>query len=290
MAPLSVALRRRFPVVVLGVLAFAALLHARALVALVSSALAPPFALAAVDPTPPALADSHHAISADAILARNPFDSETGSLLAVAQPSGMAPPASCNGVKVTAIVASSDPEWSFASLTLDGAAKPVLRRRGDEVVFIGYDRVWLTRGGGICWAKMFDHARTPQPASPQPHAKPNDTLLYGITKTGGTSYAIDRSVRDTVFGDASEIMKSLVVRPEKQGDEVVGIRLVGVRPDSVLGAIGLEGGDVLRSVNGYELTAPEKLLDAYAHLATATKLRVVITRGGRLLELDYEIK
>jgi general secretion pathway protein C len=71
---------------------------------------------------------------------------------------------------------------------------------------------------------------------------------------------------------------------------VIGIRLVGVRPDSVLGALGLEPGDVLRSVNGFELTSPERMFDAYARLSTAPRLHLAITHSGRPMEIDYEVR
>ena len=40
-------------------------------------------------------------------------------------------------------------------------------------------------------------------------------------------------------------MKSARIVPEKEGDKVVGIRLFGIRPDSLLGTLGIENGDRL---------------------------------------------
>jgi general secretion pathway protein C len=84
-------------------------------------------------------------------------------------------------------------------------------------------------------------------------------------------------------------MKSRVV-PEKVGDRVVGVRLLGVRPGSVLAMIGLESGDRLETINGFSVATPTEALEAYARLRVAERLIVQITRNGRPLELDYTIR
>jgi general secretion pathway protein C len=84
-------------------------------------------------------------------------------------------------------------------------------------------------------------------------------------------------------------MKARVV-PEKQGDRVIGLKLLGVKPDSVLGLIGLANGDTLTSINGYDMTDPQKMLDAYAKLMRADKLTASVIRGGKPVTLDIAIK
>ncbi len=83
------------------------------------------------------------ATSADPILARNPFDSQTGPLIGtgIELPNGEGPQVDmsdpmnappCDGVKVLIIAASSDPDWSFAALQApaseEHAASPRRRR------------------------------------------------------------------------------------------------------------------------------------------------------------------
>jgi len=70
----------------------------------------------------------------------------------------------------------------------------------------------------------------------------------------------------------------------------VGIRLFGVRPDTLLGALGLENGDRLQSINGFDMASPEKVLEAYARLRTADHLIVQVNRRGQNVNIDFDIK
>ena len=71
---------------------------------------------------------------------------------------------------------------------------------------------------------------------------------------------------------------------------MVGIRLFGVRPDSLLGTLGLENGDRLSSINGFEVSDPQRALEAYARLRTADRLSVSINRKGKPMTIDFNIK
>ena len=72
--------------------------------------------------------------------------------------------------------------------------------------------------------------------------------------------------------------------------KVVGIRLFGVRPDTLLGTLGMENGDRLEKINGFDMTSPESALEAYARLRTADKLTVSLNRRGQETNVDYNIK
>jgi general secretion pathway protein C len=253
------------------------------------------------------------ATSADPILARNPFDSVTGPLLRglddnnpVAAPVDLSDPMNaptCDSVKVLIIAASSDPEWSFAALQAPGDPKSVLRRRGGdfngkEVKFVGWDRVWLTSNGQLCQVSMFNPTAPPvttplASAAPPPAggagAVPDD-IKKGIQRLSATEFNVDRGIVDKILENQAELMKQARIVPEQENGKVVGIRLFGVRNDTLLGALGMENGDRLQSINGFDMTSPEKALEAYARLRTADHMTVQINRKGSNMNLDYNIK
>ena len=101
---------------------------------------------------------------------------------------------------------------------------------------------------------------------------------------------LERSVVDQILENQAELMRSARIVPEKEGDKVVGIRLFGVRPDSLLGTLGLQNGDRLQSINGFEMSDPQKALEAYARLRSADKLSVNVQRKGSPMTLDFNIK
>jgi general secretion pathway protein C len=258
-----------------------------------------------------------HSTSAEKILGRNPFDSVTGPLNSqpielptaegAAQQAGPdmsdpmnAPP--CEGVKVLVIAASSDPEWSFAAFQNGADPKSVLRRRGGEVGtktvrFVGWDRVWLSTGPQLCQASMF----APPPAAsaaPPPAAAPaaggpgslDPAIAKGIQKVSATEFNVDRGVVDKILENQADLMRQARIVPEQENGKMVGIRLFGVKPETLLGVLGMENGDRLQTINGFDMTSPEKALEAYARLRTADHLTVQVNRKGANTNLDYNIK
>jgi general secretion pathway protein C len=86
-------------------------------------------------------------------------------------------------------------------------------------------------------------------------------------------------------------MRSARIVPEKGPDgKTVGIRLFGIRPDTLLGSLGLQNGDRIETINGFNMASPEDALNAYARLRSANKLAVKLTRRGQPTTLDLNIK
>lgn len=313
-------LKRHFWAPTLGLTAIASFFGARGASNLFGVSLgvddkqlaAPPMSTKAV-PMPGNV--SQKATSAEPILARNPFDSQTGPLLprgggdeATAAPVDMSDPFNappCDGVKVLIIAASADPDWSFAALSAPGDAKSVLRRRGGdfngkEVKFVGWDRVWLSGGGQLCQASMFAPPTAPS-TTPAPVAAPApmpaggagavpDDIKKGIQRVSATEFNVDRGIVDKILENQAELMKQARIVPEQENGKVVGIRLFGVRPDTLLGTLGMENGDRLQAINGFDMTSPEKALEAYARLRVADHLTVQVNRKGSNMNLDYNVK
>jgi len=329
-------LKRHFWVVILSFVTVAAFFHAQAVTQIIGFRLAPDEKqLAAIPsatrrfPMPGGSASGGRVLSAATILSRNAFDSVTGpldeDLLKLNMPDAgpIAAPLDdgdpmhapiCEGIKVVAIAASTDPDWSFATfqplvaasgtpLTATGAPdlRPVLRRRGGDVsgktiAFIGWDRVWLSTGAQLCQLGMFMPPAPPPSASAKPKASGGggDALTKeiskGIQKISATEFKIERGVVDKILENTAALMTQVRIVPEKDGEKATGIRLFGVKPDSLLGILGMENGDKLQTINGFDMTNPEKALEAYARLRTADHLTVAVNRKGANTNLDYNIQ
>lgn len=318
---LDQVLKKNFWLVVLPLVGIAAFLNAQAVAQLVGVGLQPDEKQLALAPAVARGVKSSSAsgvarnVSADPILDRNPFDHVTGPLRGSAIPefstggtgeldtSDIWNVPACDGVKVLVITASSDPDWSFAAMS-GGDGKAQLRRRGGEVSgkkvhFIGWDRVWLDNGGALCQARVFDQATITPAAAPAPVASTpptaggkglDPTIRSGIQKVSATEFNVDRGTLDKILENQADLMRQARVVPEQENGKTVGIRMFGVKQDSLLGVLGMENGDRLQTINGFDMSSPEKALEAYARLRTADKLTVQINRKGQTLNLDYHIK
>ena len=228
----------------------------------------------------------------------------------------------CDGVNVFIVTESTDPLWSVAALQGSGEPRPRLRRVGDDVAgkkveFIGFNpnenspAVWLSNAGALCQALLFK-TQAPLPAAPPaatpaadtsaPPAAPETTsgrrgpatvppeIASKIHKISDTEFQVDRGVVDKILEDQAELMRSARIVPETKDGKVVGVRMFGIRPDTLLGTLGLQNGDRLESINGFNMASPEKALEAYARLRTASNLNVKVSRRGQPMSIDYRIK
>jgi len=270
--------------------------------------------------------DSARSRVAEPILARNAFDSVTGPLnakavelpttkeRAVDVSSPLSAPV-CEGIRLLIVTESTDPVWSVAALQGPGDPGPKLRRVGDEVggkqiAYIGFNpeaespAVWLTHGSSLCQLKLFgvqpttvasvaasSAAGSPPTTSPgkgPPKVSPD--IASKIQKISDTEFRLERAVVDKILENQAELMKAARIVPDKQNGEIVGVRLYGIRPDTLLGTLGIQNGDRLETINGFSMASPEKALEAYTRLRTSPGLKVQVNRRGQPLTIDYKIQ
>ena len=68
---------------------------------------------------------------------------------------------------------------------------------------------------------------------------------------------------------------------------VTGREDIGTGP---FGLIGLQNGDVISAINGLEMTSPDKALEVYTKLKSASHLSVGLERNGQKITKDYSIR
>src|SRR5579859_2156968 len=150
---------------------------------------------------------------------------------------------------------------------------------------------------GVAVAMNTAHASTPPPVcdrspSPPPPASPVGPqwpVGLGILKLGPTRFLVDRRVLDVVVDEQAAILRQPRVVPDVEPGKVVGFRLFGVRPESLLGHLGIENGDKVQSVNGIDLGTQEEALEMYARLRSSDRLLVTVNRRGSKMQLEYRL-
>jgi hypothetical protein len=229
----------------------------------------------------------------------------------------------CEGVTALIVTEFADTSDSIAVLHDRRGARP--RRIGDtiggkRVAFIGYNphevspAVWLADGEKLCQVALF---RSPKdaglpvsnrtgelaraPAAPEP--RPGDAaapsapasklvaaVARGIRKVSDTEFDLERSSLDLMLENQHLLMAGVRLVPEHKGGLVVGPRLFGIRPGSVLNALGMKSGDGIESINGFKLSSPEEGLQAYARLRAAKTLSLKVNRASGPVTLTYRIQ
>jgi general secretion pathway protein C len=127
-----------------------------------------------------------------------------------------------------------------------------------------------------------------------PQAPDSRTISLGlgsrIHRLGPTQFIVERSAFDEMLNAMPELSPGPPIVPISKNGKVIGVQVFGVRPDTVLGALGLENGDMLHSLNGYDLTDPVACLNAWPRLIHAKAWSLTVTRGGGKATLEYAIQ
>jgi len=157
-------------------------------------------------------------------------------------------------------------------LELRRGAVPLLVRR---TIDGGFRKAWIAAGG--------------PPTASDPF-KVTVPTMAGINKVDDTHYEVDRAVLDAELADPSGLGRGARIVPAVKNGKADGFKLYAIRPSSVFAALGLNNGDTLHSVNGFELTSADEALEAYAKIKTATSIELSLTRRGRDLSFYYTIR
>ncbi|MFW6067502.1 MAG: type II secretion system protein GspC [Myxococcota bacterium] len=217
---------------------------------------------------------------------------------------------------VATIVSPQHPDWSFAAVN-DGN-EALLYRSGMQVgeltlVGIQADRVFMApTSGSLCKLQMFDAGEPeqdgPAVAKAQEDGKDrrkaiarrlrggrkgpisDEELEKGVQKVSDTEFNVDQSLVTKLLENQAELMRSARIIPHEQGGRTVGVKLYGIRRSSVLGKLGIQNGDMLRNINGFDMTSPDSALQAYTKLRNADNLTVALERRGESMSIDYNIQ
>jgi general secretion pathway protein C len=115
-------------------------------------------------------------------------------------------------------------------------------------------------------------------------------LDKGIKKTGEHTFEVQRGTVDSLLGNMSVLSRSARIVPEIKDGRAAGFRLFSVRPDGPFAKIGLQNGDVISAINGLDMTSPDKALEVYTKLKSASHLSVGLERNGQKITKEYNIR
>jgi general secretion pathway protein C len=208
-------------------------------------------------------------------------------------------------LKLLAVMYAPPPaqEWSMAIIRdtdqkSAGAYRVGGQVREAKIESIEEARVYLDVNGHREYMDLLDQA-TPPPAAAAAAAAPaaapgGDPLVAelakGIKKTGEHNYEVQRGTVDSLLGNMSMLSRAARIVPEIRDGKAAGFRLFSIRPDGPFALIGLQNGDVISAINGLEMTSPDKALEVYTKLKSASHLSVGLERNGQKITKEYNIR
>jgi general secretion pathway protein C len=136
-------------------------------------------------------------------------------------------------------------------------------------------------------------AAIPAPQKPTASARKapkGPELGSSIRATGENTYEVPRAEIDKTLSNLNSLaMKARIVPAFKDG-KATGFKLFSIRPNSLYSKIGVQNGDVIKRINGYDLNSPEKALEVYTKLKEATRIDLELERRGKTVRKTYNIR
>jgi general secretion pathway protein C len=130
-------------------------------------------------------------------------------------------------------------------------------------------------------------APVPPPARPSgPGAR---APMEGVREIGQNRYEIDRAVIDSTLSNLNTIATQARIVPSFKNGAANGFKLFSIQPSSLYASIGIQNGDVIQRVNGYEINSPEKALELYQKLRESQRVTIELERGGQVIRKEYSI-
>jgi general secretion pathway protein C len=224
------------------------------------------------------------------------------------------PPATALPLILHATIVAANPESSAATITNTTTFRSGQYRVGEEIPDAGEVKRILPK-----WVDFHNNQThrmerlelgtpAPRPAvaqlspptaapSPPPAAEghnPEADLLAavdkGVRRVSDTAYEIDRDLVDKILADPSVVARQARIVPSIKDGKANGFKMYAIRPNSVFAKIGLQNGDTIQSINGFDMSSPDKALEVYTKVRSASNLSISILRRGQPVSMDYSIK
>ncbi len=204
------------------------------------------------------------------------------------------------------LVSESNPEWSVASIqdvvtlksntymigdVIQGAT--VLEIERLRVIILNNNRrefIDGTPGDGTQAAPM----PTPVMAAPAKRGDegppPSVALGSGIKQNSENDYEIPRAEIDKTLSNLNDVAMQARIVPAFKDGAAQGFKLFSIRPDSIYTKIGIQNGDVIKRINGYDLNSPEKALEIYSKLKESSRIDIEVDRNGTAVKKTYNVR
>ena len=96
---------------------------------------------------------------------------------------------------------------------------------------------------------------------PPPSGAPPGTPVDGIRKTADNKYDVKKSVLDGTLSNLNAVATQARIVPSFKNGVANGFKVFSIQPNSFYTSIGVENGDVIQKINGYEINSPDKALE-----------------------------
>jgi general secretion pathway protein C len=203
------------------------------------------------------------------------------------------------------LVSDFNPQWSVASIqdvvTLKTNTYMIADKiQGAEVLEIERKRVIILNNNRreFIDENPGDGSMMPPPvqtiaAAPAKYndaPPPSANLGSTIKQVSENEYEVPRAEIDKTLSNLNDVAMQARIVPAFKDGVAQGFKLFSIRPDSIYSKIGVQNGDVIKRINGYDLNSPEKALEVYSKLKESSRIDIEVERNGASVRKTYNVR
>jgi len=212
-------------------------------------------------------------------------------------------PESTLPLKLLGTVVQVSGKGSFAIIQDTGTREQQIHFVGDEIkegavlTSVTRNRVVLLRNGREEILEKDEDQTVTAPAAAR-RARPtratkSRTAVQGpvtVRKVGDNNFVMDRREVEGILQDFNKLLTQIRVVPHFADGKADGFKIFNIRPGSFFASLGMVNGDIIKRVNGLDITGPEQALQMFQQLRDESQVTVDLERFRKNLTLQYEIR
>jgi general secretion pathway protein C len=195
--------------------------------------------------------------------------------------------------QLVAGVIAERPEWSIASITDLSSRETRIYGVGDDVLgakLLGVERIrdeHDATGSGFRVAAILCNNGTKEYLDFESEVSAASTPNLGVFNPGAHPAGPDGG--DSTLSNLNNVATQARIVPSFKNGVANGFKVFSIQPGSLYSSIGVENGDVIQKINGYEINSPDKALEIYQKLRESSHITLEVERNGQVVHKEYNV-
>jgi len=156
--------------------------------------------------------------------------------------------------------------------------------KGYELVRVSEKKVSLEKNGKNYYILLRDEENKPSSSAPMPGL--DAPVVEAIP---GAPASITKKELNSYIKDPNKIWKSIRIQEQRVNGQISGFRVNYVKKASFFDVAGLKSGDVIKGIDGNEITSLADVMKYYTNVDSLESLTLTVERAGEELELDFNV-
>ncbi|MGD0073072.1 MAG: type II secretion system protein GspC [Candidatus Binataceae bacterium] len=167
-----------------------------------------------------------------------------------------------------------------------------LYRLGDEIpdagtlVAVERKRVLINHDGELRALEIADDGTQVASRSDSEGPRPEP----GIHASSPNHYAVDRATVDHNLQNMGSLLTQMRALPNVENGKTNGFRLSEIQQGSLFQQMGLQDGDIVKSVAGQTINDPMRAMELLSVLQNQQSISLQVIRNGQPVQINYDIR